>query len=173
MLGKICLYLIILNCQAFAMDCHVAAMLTHPEIAANTDFWEKFGALKKHDNASVEALVKQYSADATKTLIEARAPLTAVQTQQKFDISRKAEKGIEKLSKVNKKNLDDAIKVINEEGVQGFYKQPGRWHHEMMIKQKGYSGKEHNVRLDGEFRMVFEIKDGVAHILDVGKHIGH
>lgn len=173
MLGKLFFTLFIFSFQAGAMDCNVAAMLTHPDIAGSAEFWEKFGALKKHDNASVEALVKQFSSSAEKKLSDTRVPAAIVQARAKFEVSRKAEKAIEKLTQVNKKNLDDAIKVINEEGVTGFYKQPGRWHHEMMIRQKGYSGKEHNVRLDGEFRMLFEIKDGVAHILDVGKHIGH
>ena len=36
-----------------------------------------------------------------------------------------------------------------------------------------YTAEHHTVRLDIGYRVEFEIKDGVVHILDIGNHIGH
>ncbi len=158
--------MIFVSVVASAMNCRVAQMLNHPSISSNDEFWNEFGKLEKPDDRTVEALIQKYSTAATAPASFAAkvAPLV-----DSFTLSHKAEKAQAKLNPINQKHFDEFIKVINEKGPQGLYEQPKKWHFE---KLKVHS-EQHTVRLDSGYRVLFEVKDGTVHVLDIGNHITH
>ncbi len=159
---------IFFSVAASAMNCRVAQMLNHPSISSNDEFWNEFGKLEKPDDRTVEALIQKYSVTA------AAAPPRVLATKptsfnESFTLTHKAEKAQAKLNPINQKHFDEFIKLINEKGPQGLYEQPKKWHFE---KLKTHS-VQHTVRLDSGYRVLFEVKEGMVHVLDIGNHITH
>lgn len=146
-----------------AMNCRVAKALSHPSIASNDDFWREFSKLKPND-PRVEALIEKYSSEALKTA----APV-AISLQEKFTLHQKAEKALAKMNSATQKQFDNFVQVLNEKGTQGLYEQPKKWHYERLRLNRNL----HTVRLDGSNRVLFEVIDGKANILDIGNHITH
>lgn len=146
----------------------MAGLFKHPSLAQNAEFWEKLSVLKKTDNRAIEDLIRQMAPEVLQTSTGAAQTIVS-NTKEVFSLNKKAEKAREKLSKINQRHFDEFVQVLTEKGPKGLYEQPKRWHYEKLTDSKTL----HTVRLDDGNRVLFEIKDGVAHILDIGNHITH
>ena len=157
--------------MADAMDCRLATMLKHPSLAENATFWEKLAKINRNDNRAIEQLIKEFVP--TEALATSQVVTHAASNMKEvFSLHKKAEKAREKLSKTNQQHFDEFIQVLTEKGPQGLYDQPKKWHYEKLVRGDG----QHTIRLDGAYRVLFEIKDGVANILDIaktGSNVGH
>jgi len=155
--------------SVFAMDCRLAQLLNHPTLAGNADFWEKFGKINPNNNKALEDLIKEYNPE---LLNQGGIAVSSTAGREVFRLSRDAEKAKSKLNVQNQKKFDEFVQMLTEKGPQGFYEQPGKWRPEKLKRNKD----EHTVHLHGDYRVLYEIKDGVVNILDIantGRSVGH
>jgi mRNA-degrading endonuclease RelE of RelBE toxin-antitoxin system len=147
------------------MDCRLVEKLNHPSIAGNEKFWEEFSKISKNDDRALEALIKKHAPEE----IASKPKVRPGSDRPNFSLNKKAEKAVQKLNPQNQKHFDEFIQVVNEKGIQGLYEQPKKWHFEKLRMNSNL----HTVRLDKEYRVLFEINDGVVNILDMGIHVTH
>ena len=152
---------------AHAIDCKTVEMMNHPSIANNEAFWNEYSKLKKHDDQSILQLIKQHSAGSTLTT---SAQTVATVSEEAFTLSNKAEKAHAILDAANKKRYDEFIKIINEKGPEALRENPSKWRYK---KIREYGDDAHSIRLQGDYRVLFEVKDGHVRILDIGNHVTH
>ena len=149
------------------MGCKIASLLNHPSLAGNEKFWEDFAKLAKHDDKSIEDLIKKHANELLES--STAAAQTARKAEKSFTMNHRAEKAMEKLTAVSQKRFDEFISIVNEKGLQGLYEQPKKWHFERLQMNRNL----HTVRLDDGQRVLFEIIAGRVNILDIGRHVTH
>lgn len=178
MVLKALIFLLLLgdNAQA-AFSCNLAKLLSRPELAENAQFWQKMSGIKHTD-------------DELKNLIQAHAPhllnipqevATTAVVRKPFRIHKPAEKFLNSEGKTNiRKKYEEFMDLMTDpnKGLRSISSgRPGGealdakngWHHKTLQENKD----KHTVRLDGGTRILFEIRNGELHVLDVGKHVTH
>ncbi len=146
-----------------SLSCDLLKLLQHPSIVSNESFWKKYTELaqnKKLNDRTLEKLLNEHNVEKTGVhppLTPHRSPNVLVET------SKKADKDLAKLPKELKVKFEEFMSAISsEEGINGLYKNPGRWHLEKLTSNDSYT-----VRLNSSVRVNFTIDQGKVHIIQV------
>ncbi len=176
-------FAVILILQLFASEvkasfsCRMTKLLAEKSLADNPEFWSDFAKLK-HTDQELESLIRKYAPE----LLQSSPEKLAVSPKRiPFQVHHGAERalGKNKNGKIYKKyeefldlmtdpkrglkDISTTAPGANAEGVKS------GWHHKTLLEDKN----KHTVRLDSGTRVLFEIRDGELHILDIGNHVTH
>ncbi len=165
------------NIAQATFSCNFAKMLGHPDLAGNAQFWQKMSGIK-HTDDELKSLIQAHAPHLLKTS-EAVAAVALV--KKPFQIHKAAEKFLNSEGKTNvRKKYDEFLDIMTDpnKGLRTIStSKPGSevldaksgWHHKTLQEDKN----KHTVRLDSGKRILFEIRNGELHILDIGNHVTH
>ncbi len=165
------------NLAQGSFSCKLSKLLSQPELANNAEFWQKMSGIK-HTDDELKNLIKAYAP----ILLSASEAVVGVAIVRKpFQVHKAAEKFLNSEGKTNvRKKYDEFLDIMTDpnKGLRAISTtKPGSevqdikngWHHKTLQGKKD----QHTVRLDLSRRVLFEIRNGELHVLDVGNHITH
>lgn len=158
---------------AFASNsCFINDILKDPQISNDQNFWKNYDQLLTQGQSHEKALELSYlehtkkksqdqkvqSSDNRNSNAKDRAP--------KIDISKKGRQEIDRLSPQLKKKVDEFLDLAaTPNGLREIRNNPGRWNFEEL----NYKAGMYTVRLNGGYRILFELKNDVLSIKEVNK----
>ncbi len=153
--------------------CFVTQALQMKELQDNDKFWEEFSMLNgahKIDEKSFQALIDKHSRGKVTSSPQPPRTISSINSLNsgafnKVDIetTKRADKELAKLPRELVKKYEEFVsQVISEEGLQGLYKNPGRWHFEKLKKDDSFT-----VRLNKGVRVHFTMEQGKLKILEI------
>lgn len=144
----------------------------------NARFWEDFAELQAKGDPSesqVAALIAKHkggtpaSASAAPTTgAPTPSPRASLVGNQQIRLHHDAEKGLAKAPPQVQEKFDDLLRIVEQKG-------PNAAIHELKTKGWDYhlihERGMYAVKLNGGYRALLEVKDGVMNIRDIGQHI--
>lgn len=173
MLSRTFLFIITLlfSLSAFSSECLLTKAMSNPKLKDNKEFWIDYSALVASGKSSDDAL----SALASKyDFSSARAPTVAssIHTPKsafRLSTHKRAEGEIARLPAPLKKKVDGFLEVILKPGgIKEIRDNPGKWHFEKLAQ---FGPEAHSVRLNGGYRIMFDLKGDNLILREVNK--GH
>ena len=175
---RLIIFLILIgNIAQAAFSCKLAKMLSQPELAGNAEFWQKMSGIK-HTDDELKSLIKTHAPHLLNTT---ETVATVALIRKPFQVHKAAEKFLNSEGKTNvRKKYDEFLDIMTDpiKGLRAISTtKPGSealdakngWHHKTLQGDKN----QHTIRLDSGKRILFEIRNGELHILDVGNHVSH
>ncbi len=154
-------------------DCFITEAMNDHALMNNTKFWDEFSVLMDRGELNAETYqnlarkFKSTTADANahtaSPAVTKQRAATSSSSRTIIETSKKADKDLAKLPKDLVGKYEEFVTMaLSDEGVQGFYKNPGRWHIE---KLKGI--ERYTVRLNKAVRVEFTFEKGKVNVLQV------
>lgn len=152
-------------------DCFITQAMNDQTLMSDQKFWEEFSHLMDHGELNAESYnklvskFKKETPDSTESSIPViqRKVVSTSTSRTTFETSKKADKDLLKLPKELVGKYEEFVTmVLSDEGVQGFYKNPGRWHIEKLKAVNSYT-----VRLNKGVRVEFTLIKGKVSVLQV------
>lgn len=158
------------------LSCDMSKHLQTASQAGKLDekFWHDYSIASKNgiSDRELSALMEKHGVAKPQSNITGRRSDDILPTQRvRPQVSKNVHKDVERLSPPLKQKYAEVVEQLTKDPSGAvFYKNPGKWHFEKLVK---YGPHAHSVRLDGGYRVLIEIKNGVAHIQQVDKTVGH
>lgn len=160
-----------------SFSCKLSKLLSHDSLASNSKFWDELSKIK-HTDSDLEKLIQKHSPALLKT---SDVPAVVTKSRLPFHVHKTAEHafGNDKNSKQFKRYeefldiMTDPSRglnsISNSRAGAAVTDVKSGWNHKTLKENKNH----HSVRLSDGSRILFEIRNGELHILDVGKHVTH
>ncbi len=158
------------NSFSFGSSCLLTEALKDPVLSNNEKFWEDYSALVSKGVNSDVALRQLHSKFQTSPKVNS-SPGVAVGNPhaRRLSYNKRAQNELKTLPKNLKKKVDEFIEIaLAPRGFAEIRNTPGRWHWEK-IPQFGPDAQ--SVRLNGGYRVLFDLKDNELIIREINK--GH
>lgn len=144
----------------------------------NAGFWEEFAELQAKGDpseAQVTALIAKHKgvtsptpATGAPTVTPTPSPRASLAGNRQVRMHHDAEKGLTKAPPQVQEKFDDLLRIVEQKG-------PNAAIHELKTKGWDYHLIQERgmyaVKLNGGYRALLEVKDGVMNIRDIGQHI--
>lgn len=138
------------------------------------DFWQEYAQLSQKGigDRELNTLLQKHGAGMPAATNMGRRATDIIDTPRiRPQVEKTALKDIDRLTPSLRQKYAEVVEQLTLDPTgKSFYSQPGRWNFER-IKQFGPNA--HSVRLDGGYRVLFDLKDGVATIRNVSKTMTH
>ena len=156
-----------------AADCLLQEALKNSKLNSNPQFWEELNQLSANgqpSNHSLNSLIEKYSGKGTE-LKNNSSSLEVVEkiknSPLRYSLEKKAEKEIRALPPNLRIKADEFLEVaLRPGGLQELGNNPGRWNFEKLIQ---HGKNAYTVRLNGGYRILFDIEDKELKIRRVNK----
>lgn len=168
---KLIIFSIIFSFKVSASSCLLTEALKDDNLSKNTKFWEEYSLLLEKGVNSDEA-IKQ----ARKKFVNAPVNTPVVNKSisvstpvRRLEYNKRARSELKGLPKNLKTKVDEFIEIaLQPRGFAEIRNNPGRWHWEK-IPQFGPNAQ--SIRLNGGYRVLFDLKDDELIIREINK--GH
>lgn len=178
MLNNLLKFLLIIFLQisaAFASNnCFINDILKDPKISSDQIFWKNYDQFLTQGQSHEKALELSYL-EHTKKKSQHQSPQNSdnrnsnsnkKDSAPKIDISKKGRQEIDRLTPQLKKKVDEFLDLVaTPNGLREIRNNPGRWNFEEL----NYKAGMYTVRLNGGYRILFELKNDVLSIKEVNK----
>ena len=154
-----------------ASTCYMSLTLKNPKLANNEKLWADFEKELKAGTPESVAIEKVYKKHSQENLGK-QSTSTPAKTKSSLDfsISKKAQIELNKLPPNLRKKTDEFIELIStKEGFNELKSNPGRWNYEAL----NFAKDTYSVRLNGGYRVLFEIKNDLLTIKEINKNDIH
>ncbi len=173
MKNKLLLLLLFFSVSSFASSCLLSNALKDKDLNSDPKFWEEYSKLVSTGKSSDEAIKTiraRLQNPAPKAPTVAPSLQTAsVSSPRRFSFNKRAEQEMSKLPKNLQKKVDEFLDIaLNPRGFAQIRDNPGRWHWE---KLKQFGPDAQSVRLNGGYRILFDLKGDQIVIREINK--GH
>lgn len=162
-------FLLAFNLQA--STCYMSLTLKDPKLANNEKLWADFEKELKTgtpESVAIEKVYKKHSQDNSGK--QSTSTPTKTKSSLDYSFSKKAQIELSKLPPNLRKKTDEFIELIStKEGLQDLKSNPGRWNYEAL----NYAKDTYSVRLNGGYRILFEIKNDLLTIKEINKNDIH
>lgn len=173
MLNKKLLVLIILlfSLSVFSSECLLTKAMSDPKLKDNKAFWNDYSSLVASGKSSDDALK---ALSAKYDFSSSRAPTVALSVNSprpalRLDVHKRARGEIARLPAPLKKKVDGFLEVILKPGgIKEIRDNPGKWNFEKLVQ---FGPEAHSVRLNGGYRIMFDLKGDDLILREVNK--GH
>lgn len=154
-------------------------MSKHLQVASQSGklgdhFWQDYAKASKNgiNDRELNELMSKHGVGKAQSDMSGRRSTDVAPTQRiRPQVSKSVYKDVDRLAPPLKQKYAEVVEQLTKDpSGAGFYKNPGRWHFEKIGQ---YGPHAHSVRLDGGYRVLVDIKDGIATIRQVDKTIGH
>ncbi|HLT22723.1 MAG TPA: hypothetical protein VKZ84_04740 [Bacteriovoracaceae bacterium] len=169
-MNRFYLFVFILCFNSFASSCLLTDALKDPALSNNEKFWEDYSALVSKGMNSDAALKQLHSKFQTAPKVSSSTGVAVGNPHaRRLKYNKRAENELRTLPKNLKKKVDEFLEIaMAPRGFAKIRNNPGRWHWEK-IPQFGPDAQ--SVRLNGGYRVLFDLKDNELVIREINK--GH
>ncbi len=162
---------------AFAgLSCEMSKLLQNATQSGKLGdrFWQDYARASQNGigDRELSSLMQKHGVSIPKSESSGRRATDISPSQRvRPQISKSAYKDIDRLPPSLKQKYAEVVENLTKDPSGAtFYKTPGKWRFEKLPQ---YGSHAHSVRLDGGYRVLFDIRDGMASIRKVDKTIGH
>lgn len=164
------LFAFIFISQVWASSCLLTDSLKDPKLVNNEQFWEEYSSLMSKGLDS-DAAIKQ-------ARLKFQTPPTSASESKKVSVgtparrlqyNKRAQNELKTLPKNLKAKVDEFVELaLKPRGFAEIRNNPGRWHWE---KVPEFGPNAQSVRVNGGYRVLFDLKDDELIIREINK--GH
>lgn len=159
-------------------SCDVFDQVKDAGLYENDAFWEDFAQISakgQPSTAQVKALVDKHKAgtktqasSANPTPTTPNSPQASLVGNRQVKLHHDAEKHLERAPKQVQERFDDLLRLVDEKGAKSAVQdlKTKGWDYHLIHEKNMYA-----VKLNGGYRALLEVKDGVMHIRDIGQHL--
>ena len=172
-MNKLLLLILFFSFSTFASSCLLSNAMKDKDLSSDPKFWEEYSKLVATGKSSDEAIktirAKFASASQRTSAAPAATQAATVGTPRRFSFNKRAEQEMSKLPKNLQKKVDEFLDIaLSPRGFAQIRDNPGRWHWE---KLKQFGPNAQSVRVNGGYRILFDLKDDQIIIREINK--GH
>lgn len=169
---KIILLAFIFSTHLIASSCLLTDSLKDPKLSNNQKFWEEYSTLMSKgvdsDTAIKEARAK-FQTPAHSVTVESKKAVSVGTPARRVEYNKRAQNEIRNLPKNLKTKVDEFVEIaLKPRGFVEIRNNPGRWHWEKIPE---FGPHAQSVRVNGGYRVLFDLKDDELIIREVNK--GH
>jgi plasmid maintenance system killer protein len=172
-LSKIFLITITLlfSLSVFSTECLLTKAMSNPKLKDNKEFWKDYSSLMasgKSSDDALTALAGKYDFSSSRAPTVASS-ISTPKPALRLDVHKRAKGEITRLPAPLKKKVDGFLEVILKPGgIKEVRDNPGKWHFEKLAQ---FGPEAHSVRLNGGYRIMFDLKGDDLILREVNK--GH
>lgn len=168
---KFFIFIFLFSFQTLASSCLISDALKDPQLSKNPKFWEEYSSLLEKGVSSDDAIKRARNKLETnsKESSVASKGISLGTAVRRLEYNKRAQHELKSLPKNLKGKVDEFLEIaLKPRGFAEIRNNPGRWHWEK-IPQFGPNAQ--SVRLNGGYRVLFDLKDDELIIREINK--GH
>ncbi len=169
--------LVLIPSLAFAgLSCEMSKLLQNASQSGKLGdrFWQDYARASQNGigDRELSTLMQKHGVSIPKSESTGRRASDILPSPRvRPQINKTVYKDIDRLPPVLKQKYAEVVENLTKDpSGASFYKTPGKWHFEKLPR---YGNHAHSVRLDSGYRVLFDIRNGVATIRQVDKTVGH
>lgn len=168
-MNKLLFLILLFSFNLFASSCLLTDSLKDPSLSNNAKFWEEYSSLMSKGMSSDDA-IKEVRSKYKSTAAPVRSAVSVgTPNVRRLDYQKRAQNELKTLPKNLKAKVDEFIEIaLKPRGFAEIRNNPGRWHWEKLSQ---FGPDAQSVRLNGGYRVLFDLKDDELIIRAVNK--GH
>lgn len=170
-MNRLIILVLFFSFSAYSSSCLLSKALKDQSLNSDPKFWEEYSKLVssgKSSDEAIKSLQSKFQGQRSPSSSQNKSISTS-ESPRRFSFNKRAEQEMNKLPKNLKKKVDEFLDIaLKPKGFSEIRDNPGRWHWE---KLKQFGPNAQSVRVNGGYRILFDLKDDQIIIREINK--GH